>query len=296
MTAGLIDPGPALADSTGIGLGALTGTILVFAYFGLAWATSSADLARYQREDSPGRTSMLWANLGLGLPALVLICFGAVLAASHPAQAAAFAIDPVGSLARILPGWTGIPLLLVGTLTLLSAINLNLYSGGLAVTAADSRITRPVGVLLAALGTAILVVLILVSRTGLADASLALPVTLAVPVAAWTGLFCAEVVIRRSPLDTRSLLHRGGRYADWRWVNVGALAVITVVGYGLIESGPGWLAWQGFLLAWAGIDPHGGLAATALGVLVALVLGLITPPVLGIPAIRRQEAAPSGHR
>ncbi|MBC7441858.1 MAG: hypothetical protein H7311_04965 [Ramlibacter sp.] len=167
MSAGLIDAGPALADSDGIGPGVLTGAILVFANLGLAWATSSADLARYQRSDSSGRSSMLAAVVGLGLPSLVLISFGALLAASNPVQAAAFAIDPVGSLVGLLPGWTGIPLLLVGTLTLLSAIILNLYSGGLALAAVDSRISRPVGVLLTALGTAILAVVILVGRTGL---------------------------------------------------------------------------------------------------------------------------------
>ncbi|MBC7441857.1 MAG: hypothetical protein H7311_04960 [Ramlibacter sp.] len=93
-----------------------------------------------------------------------------------------------------------------------------------------------------------------------------------------------------------SLLHRGGRYADWRWVNLSALAVTAVVGYGLIGSGLGWLAWQGFLLNGAGVDPRGVLATTGLGVPVALVLGLLTPLVLGIPAIRRQEHAQSTHR
>jgi NCS1 family nucleobase:cation symporter-1 len=296
MTWGLADVEAALAGPGGIGPGVLSGAILVFAYLGLAWATSSADLARYQRPHSSGSAGMLWATFGAGLPSLALICYGALLAASHPGQAAAFAVDPVGSLVRLLPGWSGIPLLVVATGTLLSAVILSLYSGGLAFTAAGRCITRPVGVLLAALGTGVLALAFLVSRPGLAAAFLSLPVTLGVPVAAWAGLFSAELLVRRSPFDSGSLLHRGGAYPDWRWVNVGALMVITVIGFGLAPSGPGWLAWQGYFLAPAGIDPAGELAASGIGVLVAFGLGLLTPLLLGIPAIRRQEDAGPAHR
>ena len=39
-----------------------------------------------------------------------------------------------------------------------------------------------------------------------------------------------------------------------------------------------------------GLPLDGDVARTDLGVLVALVLGLLTPIAFGIPAIRRQEA------
>jgi NCS1 family nucleobase:cation symporter-1 len=307
MTWSLIDfpgvlDGP---DSPGAGIvtgGFVTGGILVFAYLGLAWATSGADLARYQRPFSGGGRSMLHALGGAGLPALVLVCYGALLAASSPTQAAAFAVDPVGTVARLLPGWSGIPLLTVATVTLLSALIVNLYSGGLAFAAATRSVGRAGGVLLAAGGTGLVALVILLSRTALVDAFLALPLTLAVPVAAWAGLFSAEFLLRRRPLDSGSLLRRGGAYADWRWKNLVALVLISAIGFGLVGPGPGqpgrpgWLGWEGFLLGLPGTGTLQELGGSGAGVLVAFLLGLLTPLIFGIPAIRRQEDALLSHR
>lgn len=296
MTWGLVDFPGVLEGPDARGIGVLTGGILVFAYLGLAWATSGADLARYQRPFSGGGRTMLHALGGAGLPALVLICYGALLAASHPAQATAFAVDPVGTVIRLLPSWSAIPLMIVAIVTLLSALIVNLYSGGLAFAAASPSIGRAAGVLLVAGGMGLVALVILVSRTAPADAFLALPLTLAVPVAAWAGLFSAEVLLRRRPLDPGSLLRRGGAYADWRWVNLGALVVISALGFGLVGPGPGWLSWEGFLLDPAGAGPLRDLGGSGVGVLLAFVLGLLTPLFLGIPAIRRQEDALLSHR
>ena len=296
MTWGLVEfPGVLDAPDTR-GAGVLTGAILVFVYLGLVWGISGADLARYQRPSSGSIRSMLHALGGAGLPSLILLCYGAVLAASHPAQAAAFAVDPVGTVARLLPGWTGIPLMIVVTVTLLSALIVNLYSGGLAVAAATRSIGRVAGVLLAAGGTGLVALALIVNRTALSDAFLALPLTLAVPVAAWAGLFSAELLLRRRPIDSGSLLRRGGVYADWRWVNLGALLVISVLGFGLAGLGPGWLGWEGVLPGPVGTGSPVGLGGSGAGVLVAFVLGLLTPAIFGSPAIRRQEGAPLRHR
>jgi len=73
-------------------------------------------------------------------------------------------------------------------------------------------------------------------------------------------------------------------------VNLPALVVITVVGWGLTTATVVGLGWQGYVFRLAGVDLGGDLAASDLGVLVALVLGLLTPLVSGVPAIRRQEA------
>ena len=296
MTWGLVEFRGALDAPDTWGTGVLTGAILVFAYLGLAWGVSGADLARYQRPSSGGYRSMLHALGGAGLPGLILVCYGALLAASHPTQAAAFAVDPVGTVARLLPGWMGIPLMIVVTVTLLSALIVNLYSGGLAVAAASRSIGRAAGVLLAAGGTGLVALATLVNRTALSDAFFALFLTLAVPVAAWAGLFSAELLLRRRPIDSGSLLRRGGVYADWRWVNLGALLVISVLGFGLVGPGPGWLAWAGFLLGPVGAGSPVELDGSGAGVLVAFVLGLLTPAILGIPAIRRQEDVPLRHR
>jgi hypothetical protein len=116
-----------------------------------------------------------------------------------------------------------------------------------------------------------------------------LTTTLAVPVAAWAGIFAADIMIRNRPYDSESLLKHGGIYPTVNFINLPALLVITVIGFGLTTASVGWLSWQGFIFSALGQPLDGDLAATDIGVIVALVLGLITPIVSGVPAVRKQE-------
>jgi hypothetical protein len=63
------------------------------------------------------------------------------------------------------------------------------------------------------------------------------------------------------------------------------------VGFGLTTASVAWLGWEGYLFSAFGVPLSGDLAASDLGVLVALGLGLLTPIFAGIPGIRRQEQA-----
>jgi hypothetical protein len=114
--------------------------------------------------------------------------------------------------------------------------------------------------------------------------------TLAVPTAAWAGIFAAETMIRNRRFESQSLLTRGGVYPDVRWANLIGLVLITAVGFALTSATVTWLSWQGYGFALFGVPLDSDLAATDVGVLVALVLGLLTPIASGIPAIRRQES------
>jgi hypothetical protein len=49
------------------------------------------------------------------------------------------------------------------------------------------------------------------------------------------------------------------------------------------------LRWEGYLFSAFGVPLGSDLAATDLGVLVALAIGLLTPLVAGVPTIRSQE-------
>jgi hypothetical protein len=75
------------------------------------------------------------------------------------------------------------------------------------------------------------------------------------------------------------------------WVNLPALFAITVIGFGFTSATVSWLSWQGFGFTILGFPLDGDLAGADLGVLVALLLGLLIPIVAGVPGIRRQEAA-----
>jgi hypothetical protein len=69
------------------------------------------------------------------------------------------------------------------------------------------------------------------------------------------------------------------------------LVVASVVGLGLVSSPLPWLHWEGFFISALGMNPQGDLGMSNIGVLVALGLGIVTPLVSGIGAVRRQEHA-----
>ena len=66
----------ALAAPDALWTHVVTGAVLVFSYVGLAWAMTSAEVARYQRVRSSGGAAMLWATFGAGVPQLVLVSYG----------------------------------------------------------------------------------------------------------------------------------------------------------------------------------------------------------------------------
>ncbi|MEO7147132.1 MAG: cytosine permease [Terrimesophilobacter sp.] len=267
----------------------LTGAVLVFSFVGLVWAVSSADLARYQRPESSGGSSMLWATFGAAVPAFFLIAYGALLAASNPDVATGLRERPLDTLAILIPTWYPVPLLTALALSLLSGVAISLYSGGFAVQALGVPIGRPSAVIVASVGLAATAVLLALTFDSFTPLLRDVATTLAVPIAAWAGIFAAEMMLRARRFDSVSLLQRGRNYADFRWVNVGVLLGASAIGFGLTTASVTWLAWQGYLFPLLNVRTDGDLAGTDLGVLVALGVGIFMPLVAGLPAIRRQE-------
>src|SRR5690606_34972060 len=107
------------------------------------------------------------------------------------------------------------------------------YSAGFSVQALGLRMPRAastgVSVVLVAAIAGALVLALVDFRALFVD----LTITIAVPVAAWAGLFAAEMMVRNRRFDSRSLVHAGGTYPAVRWVNLVMLLVATGVGYGL---------------------------------------------------------------
>ena len=292
MTYQYIDIPQALTNPDGPWLLTITGAVLVFSFVGLVWANSGADLARYQRTDSSGASSMLWATFGTAVPSFLLIGYGALLAASDKGIASGFLLSPLDTLAIMLPSWYPVPLIAATALSLLSGIIISLYSGGFALQSMGVRVKRQwsiviVGVLLGGLA----LLLGFGVTGGLTELFRDAATTLAVPTAAWAGIFAAEMMIRNRRFEGQSLVRRGGVYADIRWVNLVGLLVFSAIGFGLTTATVSWLSWQGYGFPLLGIPIDSDLAATDLGVLVALALGLLLPIIAGIPAIRKQEAA-----
>ncbi len=288
-TAGAVDLDTALAIPDGDWMLVVTGAVLVFSAVGLAWANSSGDLARYQSKDSVGASAVLFASSGATLPAFALIAWGAVLAASDPAAAVALSTNPVGALAGLLPAGFGLPLVLAVATSLLAAAALALYSGGFALLAAGLRTSRPMGVLIGVVLTGAIAAPLVAAAPSLEVLLRDVLTTLAVPVAAWAGVFGAETMIRTRRVHSPSLLQSGGVYPAVRWVNTVMLVVASLLGWGLTSASLPSLDWQGYLWRLAGAPVP--LADTDAGVAVALLVGLLTPIAVGIPALKRLQRA-----
>jgi purine-cytosine permease-like protein len=284
-----VDISTALTVADGPVILVVTGVVLVFSFVGLVWANSSGDLARYQRPSSSGGVSMLWASFGMTVPAFLLIGYGTLLAASSNATAAGLGSSPIDTIAAMLPGWYPVPLIAATVLSLLSGVILSIYSGGFALEATGVKVTRSVAAVIVGLLVFAVAIALGFTVNNVVMVFRDLATTLAVPVAAWAGIFSAEMILRRRRFDTGSLLARGGIYPDVHWRNFSMLLVASVIGWGFTSAALPGLTWEGYLFTAVGVPLSSPLGATDLGVLVSLVLGLLTPFVVGISTIRSQE-------
>ncbi|MFM9918230.1 cytosine permease [Lacisediminihabitans sp. H27-G8] len=284
-----VDISAALTVGDGPVILVVTGIVLVFSFVGLVWANSSGDLARYQRPSSSGGAAMLWASFGTTVPSFLLIAYGAILAASDPAIAKGLGSSPIDTIASLLPGWYPLPLIAAISLSLLSGVILSIYSGGFALGALGLKVTRSWATVIVGILVFAVAIALGFTVSNVVTVFRDLATTLAVPVAAWAGIFSAEMILRRRRFDTKSLLARGGIYRDVNWLNLSMLVVASVIGWGLTSASLTGLGWQGYLFRAAGVRLSSALGSTDAGVLVSLALGVLTPLVAGISTIRRQE-------
>ena len=103
-----------------------------------------------------------------------------------------------------------------------------------------------------------------------------------------------DIWLRRRDYDDDALFDPTGRYGAWDWTSVGTLIVASLIGWGLVINAfaedAAWNNWQGYLLGPLGLGGRDGAWAYAnLGVLLALVLGLLGSLVLRRGTVRRQE-------
>ncbi|SDQ87547.1 Purine-cytosine permease [Curtobacterium sp. UNCCL20] len=269
--------------------------VLVMTGFGLGWVNAAADYSRYLPRGSSTRGVVGWTTFGGALAPAILVVFGVLLAGSSKDLNAAIGADPIGALTTILPVWFLIPFALVAILGLVGGAVLDIYSSGLALLSTGVRIPRPVaagvdGVFMVA--GAVYVVFFAPDFIGPFQSFL---ITLGVPIAAWAGVFVADVLLRRRDYAETELEDRRGRYGDVRWAAIALVLVGTALGWGLVTntSGvPAWLNWQGYLLEPFGLGGRTGAWAYAnLGVLVALLVGFLGTLLLARGSVRRQETS-----
>lgn len=269
--------------------------VMVMTGFGLGWINIAADWSRYQKRTAPGASIVAWNTFGGALAPVVLVLFGLALAGSSTEILDGVAGDPIGTLATLLPTWFLVPFLLAAILSLVSGAVLGIYSSGLTLLSLGVRLQRPqaagVDGILLTLGT-IYVVFFAEDFLGPFQSFL---ITLGVPLAAWAGIMISDLALRRRDYDEDALFNPSGRYGSVDRVSIGTMALASLVGWGLVvntfSDDASWNNWQGYLLGpfWLG-GKEGDWAFANLGVLCALVIGLVGGVVLRRRTVQRQES------
>ncbi|MET8080742.1 cytosine permease [Streptomyces sp. NPDC005303] len=269
------------------------GCVFIMTGFGLGWVISAADFSRYLPRSTPYSRVVGWTTIGGALAPAILLVFGILLAGSSPELNKAIGIDPVGALATLLPTWFLIPFAVVAVLGLVGGAVLGIYSSGLALLSAGIPIPRYAAAGLDGIIMTLGAIYVAFFSTDFIGPFQGFLITLGVPVAAWCGIFLADLSLRRSDYAERDLYDPRGRYGATPIAPLLILAGSTVAGWGLVtNTSAGWLDWQGFLLEPFGLGGREGAWAYAnLGVLVAMIIGFVATLLLSRGAVRAQETA-----
>ena len=266
---------------SGIKSGSLQAFVGAFIFamtgFGLGWVNSGGDYSRYLPRSASGRGVIAWTTFGASVAPVILVVYGLLLAGSDSKLNEAIFSDPIGALTEILPTWYLVPFALVAIGGLIGGAVLDIYSSGLALLTLGLRVPRWT----AAGIDGVIMVLGTIYFVWIAD-NFFFPfqgflITLGVPIAAWCGVFLADVALRRADFAERDLFTPGGRYGAFGWGAIGAMVVGILVGWGLVTNTyASGLKWQGYLLGPLGLGGKSGDWAFAnLGVLAALLIGFV---------------------
>ena len=257
---------------------------------GLGWVNSAADYSRYLPRAVSSSSVIGWTVFGASIVPIVLVIFGAALSGSSEELAGAIATDPIGALTTILPTWYLVIFALVAILGLVGGAILDLYSSGLTLISLGLPVKRHI----AASFDAILMLIGTIYFVWIAD-DFFFPfqgflITLGVPIAAWSAIFVAAVLLRKS-YSERDLYRIDGRYGAWNPTSILILIVGTLVGWGFVtNSFASWLSWQGYFLGILG-GKEGPWAYANLGVFFALIIGFLGYFLFARSVIAKQENA-----
>ena len=257
---------------------------------GLGWVNSAADYSRYLPRSVSSSSVIVWTVTGASIVPIILVIYGSALAGSSKELSDAIAMDPIGALTSLLPTWFLIPFALVAILGLVGGAILDLYSSGLTLVSIGLPVKRHI----AASIDAVIMLAGTVYIVWFAD-NFFFPfqgflITLGVPVAVWSAIFVADVVMRKRSYSEIDLFDSAGRYGAWNKSSIALMAIGTFVGWGFVTNTfASWLAWQGYFLGLIG-GKEGPWAYANVGVIFALVIGFFGHLILAKRTIAQQES------
>ena len=257
---------------------------------GLGWVNSAADYSRYLPRAVSSKAVVGWTVLGASLVPIVLVIYGSALAGSSKELSDAIAMDPIGALTTLLPTWYLIPFALVAVLGLVGGAILDLYSSGLTLVSIGLPVKRHIAASIDALIMLAGTIYIVWFADNFFAPFQGFLITLGVPVAVWSAIFVADVIMRKNPYSEADLYNPAGRYGAWNKKSLALMAIGSIIGWGLVTNTfASWLSWQGYLLFLIG-GKEGAWAYANVGVIAALLIGFIGHILLSRKAIKAQES------
>ena len=273
---------------------AFMGTLIFAATgFGIGWVNSGADYSRYLPRNASSAGVVAWTTVGAAIAPVLLVVYGILLAASDKNLNTAIASDPVGALTTLLPTWYLIPFALVAIGGLIGGAILDIYSSGLALLTLGLRIPRWTAAAIDGVIMIIGTIYVVWIASNFFFPFQGFLITLGVPIAAWCGVFLADLLLRKRDYAETDLFDSRGRYGAFNWVAVVTTVLATALGWGLVtNSFADWLHWQGYLLEPLGLGPkdNGPWTYANLGVFVALAVGFLGPFIFSRGTVARQES------
>ena len=275
---------------TGSKAGFIGAMILGVTGIGLGWVNSAADYSRYLPRKTSSSAVIGWTVFGSSIVPVILVIYGALLAGSSKDLSNAIATDPIGALTTILPTWYLIPFAIVAILGLVGGAILDLYSSGITLVSIGLPVKRHV----AASFDATIMMFGTIYFVWIAP-NFSVPfqgflITLGVPIAVWSAIFVADILMRKSDYAEAELFSTSGRYGIYNYRSIGLVVVGTLVGWGFVTNPlASWLSWQGYFLGLIG-GKSGAWSGANVGVLVALVIGFVGHILLSRNSIKKQEA------
>ena len=277
------------AIKAGSTAGLIGAIIFAITGIGLGWVNCAADYSRYLPRSVSSKAVFGWTVLGAAIVPITLVIYGSALSGSSKELSDAIAMDPIGALTQLLPTWFLIPFALVAILGLVGGAILDLYSSGLTLISIGVKVRRPVAAAID--GTIMLfgTIYIVWFATDFFAPFQGFLITLGVPVAVWSAIFVADVVLRKRDYVEADLFSETGRYGRVNPVAIALVALGSIVGWGFVTNTfAGWLNWQGYFMGAIG-GKEGQWAYANVGVIFALLIGFFGYLLLGRSRIKEQE-------
>jgi NCS1 family nucleobase:cation symporter-1 len=257
---------------------------------GLGWVNAAADYSRYLPRSVSSKSVVGWTVFGASTVPIILVIYGAALSGSSQKLSDAISMDPIGALTTLLPTWFLIPFALAAILGLVGGAILNLYSSGLALVSMGVPVKRYQAAIIDAIimfGGAIYIVWVADNFFYPFQGFL---ITLGVPVAVWSSIFVADVLIRKRAYSEKELFNPHGIYGSVNFRSIALMLCGSIIGWGFVTNtfAP-WLEWQGYFLELIG-GKDGPWAYSNIGVIFALIFGFFGHILLSARQIRAQES------